>query len=75
MAIDSAARAAFLDERGLTGMLEGPSRGDDAVHWRVGEAEVEGREAARSGRRKRPLVGRVAAKPTMGWQMEEAPCS
>jgi hypothetical protein len=56
-------------------MLEEPRRRDDAMHWCEREEEVDVRESARRPRHKRPLVGRVAAKPTMGWQIEEAPRS
>lgn len=72
MAIDSPASSALSEGGGTDGMLEGPRRRDDAAHWREGEAEVDVGETARSDRHKRLLVGRVAAKPTMGWQIEEA---
>jgi hypothetical protein len=75
MAIDSPASSTLLEEGGSNRMLEEPRRRDDAMHGCEGEEEVDVREAEWVARRKRPLVGRVAAKPTMGWQIEEAPRS
>jgi len=46
-------------------MLDSAWCRDEAVQSRNREDEADVRGAARSGKRKRPLAGRVAAKPTV----------
>ena len=72
MAIDRPGWPAMLMDGWCGGILDARRRSDEAVQWRNcgGEADVRG--TARGDRRRRPLVGRVAAKPTVGLHVREA---
>nr|WP_281363695.1 Tn3 family transposase [Paraburkholderia ultramafica] len=53
-------------------MQDGAGCSDEAVQWRNCDGEAVVRGTARSDRHKRPLVGRVAAEPTVGLHVQEA---
>lgn len=75
MGIDSPRCPTGLEVARLNGLLGRGWCGDEAVRLRNREDEADVRGAARSGKRKRPLVGRVAAKPAVELRVQKAWCS
>src|ERR1700741_2953000 len=71
MAIYRPGSSAAAERARSTGVLDGPGRGDEAVQSRNRDSEADARGASRGVSRKRPLVGRVAAKPTVGSDIGE----
>src|ERR1700709_649777 len=70
MGVDRPGGPAIVMDAQSGGMLDGRLRSDEAVQWRNCDGEADVRGTARSDRRRRPLVGRVAAEPTVGFVQE-----
>jgi hypothetical protein len=75
MGIDRPGCSAVREDARSDGMVDGAGSTDEAARLRSRESEADVRVAVGSARRKRPLVGRVAAKPTVVLHVWEASCS
>ena len=75
MAIGRPRCSAVLEDARSEGIVDGAGSTDEAAQLRSREAQADVPLAPGSARCKCPLVGRVAAKPTVGLDLQEALCS